>query len=262
MGRAVKSATAPSHGWRAEATAVRAYPAMVSFIVPAYNEAAHIDGVVKSIHESAAAARIVYEVVVVNDDSSDDTANLAEAAGARVVHVTKRQIAAVRNAGAREAKGDAFIFVDGDTLATPGSVQGALRALRSGAVGGGSFVRFDRVPWIINATMRVLLESFYALRLAAGCFVFCRRDAFEAVGGFDERYFASEEIWFSQAINRRGRFVVVREPVITSARKLHRYGLGGLLVKSIQIGMRGETGVQRREGLELWYDGMRGQSST
>src|SRR6185436_3965835 len=54
---------------------------------------------------------------------------------------------------------------------------------------------------------------------APGCFIFAERTAFERAGGFDERYFASEEIHLSRALKRLGPFVLLREPVVTSARK-------------------------------------------
>ena len=48
---------------------------------------------------------------------------------------------------------------------------------------------------------------------AAGCFMFVRADVFRRVGGFDERYFASEEIHLSRAVKKHGRFVILRERV-------------------------------------------------
>ena len=61
--------------------------------------------------------------------------------------------------------------------------------------------------------------------LASGSFLFCTRSAFEVVGGFDERRYASEEVWLSLALRKQGRFVILREHVITSGRKLRGYSL-------------------------------------
>jgi glycosyltransferase involved in cell wall biosynthesis len=230
---------------------------MISFIIPAYNEEALIGQTVRRLVDSADALGEPYEIIVVDDDSSDRTAELAREAGARVVSVKKRQIAAVRNAGAREAKGDMFIFVDADTLVPEPTIFDAYAAIQEGAVGGGALVEFDEAPRAAHWITRALIEVFGVLGLAAGCFIFCRRDAFEAVGGFDERYFASEEVWISRALSARGRFVMVRSPVVTSARKIRHYGLVRLLGISTRLLLGGPRAVQRREGLGIWYDGQR-----
>ena len=87
--------------------------------------------------------------------------------------------------------------------------------------------------------------------------MYATRQAFEAVGGFDERYFAGEEVWISQALKSQGRFVVVRQPVVTSARKLRMYSGGQLFWLLFKCAIGGSKMVKKREGLELWYDGRR-----
>ncbi len=75
---------------------------VISFVVPAFNEERLLPATLEAIHVAGQATGTDYEVIVVDDESSDGTADLAAAAGARVVHVRHRQIAATRNAGARE----------------------------------------------------------------------------------------------------------------------------------------------------------------
>src|SRR6202012_5387512 len=89
---------------------------MISFIVPAHNEQACLGGTLRTIHESARAAGVAYEIVVANDASTDATAEVARENGARVVSVNHRQIAATRNSGARAAVGERLFFVDADTM--------------------------------------------------------------------------------------------------------------------------------------------------
>ncbi|MDB4743969.1 hypothetical protein OAF98_05735, partial [Planctomicrobium sp.] len=55
---------------------------------------------------------------------------------------------------------------------------------------------------------------------AAGCSIYVLREVFEEVGGFDTTQFAAEERYLSEAIRKQGKFVIVKEPVLTSARKL------------------------------------------
>jgi len=234
---------------------------MISFIVPAYNEAGLLGATLEALHATGLAQGEPYEVVVADDASTDGTAMLAQQHGARVVTVSHRQIAATRNSGARASQGDVLIFVDADTLVNGAVVRAALHALRHGAVGGGAGVRFDgKVPWPAEAFLWLLVRVFRATRLAAGCFVFCTRSAFSATGGFDETYFGAEELVLSQALKRHGRFVVLRESVTTSARKLRTHSLGETTMMLARLALRGRKAIRQREGMEFWYDGRRDES--
>jgi glycosyltransferase involved in cell wall biosynthesis len=116
---------------------------MISFVIPAHNEAELLGRTLAAMRESAPAAGESYEVIVADDSSIDGTVTIAREHGARVVAVNFRPIAATRNAGARAATGDLLFFVDADTMVTGQVIRAAVRALRRGAVGGGSAVRFD-----------------------------------------------------------------------------------------------------------------------
>ena len=122
---------------------------VISFVVPAYNEEKYLAPTLAAIHQAARTVGEPYEVVVANDNSNDGTAQVAEAGGARVVNVHKRQIAGTRNEGARAAHGEWLVFVDADTQINEAVLRGVIEALRAGAVGGGAGVRFaDGPPWI------------------------------------------------------------------------------------------------------------------
>jgi len=231
---------------------------MISFVVPAYNEEALIGRTLEAINRAAQCCDEPYEIVVADDASTDGTSGVAEANGARVIRVINRQIAGTRNAGAREARGDKLVFVDADTVVNADVVRAAIDAMNCGAVGGGSAVSFDgRVPPYAKVMQPTLVKLFRATGIACGCFLFCTRRAFEAVGGFDEELFASEEIWMSQGLKRQGRFVVLRESVVTSGRKLRMYT--GIQVLRVFFGViiGGPKALKKRDGLELWYSGHR-----
>lgn len=231
---------------------------MISFIVPAYNEERFLARTLAALHDAARGLGEPYEVVVADDASTDGTAALAARHGASVVQVSHRQISATRNSGARAARGDRLIFVDADTVVGASVVAAAVRAMAAGAVGGGAAVRFDGViPLWARLLLPLLTHTFRSTRLAAGCFLFCTREAFHAVGGFDETVYASEEIGMSLALGRRGRFVVLREAVVTSGRKLRSYSGREYLRALGFLLSRGPGAVRRREGLEMWYEGRR-----
>jgi len=233
---------------------MRPAPDLLSFIVPAHNEAALIGATCESILAAARTCGVEGELIVVDDSSTDATAEIAAAAGARVVRAACRQISAVRNVGAREARGHAFVFVDADTTIDANVVRGVLRALRAGAAGGGAGVRFDEpVPAYARIMIAVTVWMFARLKLAAGCFVFCTREAFERVGGFDERVFAAEEIFFSRALRRRGRVVILKEKVTTSARKVRTHSAREMLRPLWMLTLKGSKGLRSRSNLGLWY---------
>jgi glycosyltransferase involved in cell wall biosynthesis len=226
--------------------------AMLSFIVPAYNEELLLGRTLEAIHASARTLNVSYEIIVADDASVDRTAAIAQEAGAVVVGVRHRQIAATRNSGARAARGDPLFFVDADTLVTPQVVRAALRALRRGVVGGGCSIRFDgRVPPYIRLLLPLATPLMRVLGLAGGCFLFCTRRAFTAAGGFSEELFAAEEAAFAAALKRQGRFVVLRESVTTSGRKTRTHSAWSILATLVRLGLFGPRTFRQRE--DLWY---------
>ncbi len=228
---------------------------MISFIVPAHNEERLLGRTLDSIHYTARLLSLTYELIVVDDGSTDGTAAVAESQGCRVVRVSFRQISRTRNAGARVARGRIFVFVDADTVIGPATVRTAIEAIGAGAVGGGADVEIDgRVP-LWASLMLVVVGSFMrARRWAAGCFVFCSRAAFESAGGFDEGLFAAEEIAFSRRLKRLGRVVILRDPVTSSGRKLRTHSTWDLFRQWLTLLSRGPASLRSRARLPFWYD--------
>jgi GT2 family glycosyltransferase len=89
--------------------------------------------------------------------------------------------------------------------------------------------------------------------MAGGCFLFCTRRAYEATGGFCERYFAAEEAVFVRALKQHGRFIVAKPTVLTSARKLHAFSTWEILRESCRWLLRGPEAYRQRDGLDFWY---------
>ena len=227
--------------------------------MPAHDEARLLGATLDALQAAAAALGLRHEIVVVDDASTDATADIARARGARVVAVAHRQIAATRNAGARAARGDTLVFVDADTLVGTDVLGAALDALRGGAVGGGAAVAFTGpLTWLERVLADLARRAFARTGIAPGCFVFCRRAAFEAAGGFDEGWYAGEDVAISRALARQGRFVILREAVRTSERKLRTHGWRDHLRLLWRFTLHGRRILRDREALALWYGGRRG----
>ena len=236
----------------------------VSFIIPAHNEEQLLPRTLDSIHEAAKALTLSYEVIVADDASTDATADVAKQHGTKVVRVEHRQIAKTRNSGAAQAEGDVLIFVDADTSIDRAVLQSVMDQIEAGAVGGGAGIRFDgRLPLYGRLLQRPLDLLYHRLAgYAYGCFIYCTREAFEAVGGFDETLFAGEEVIFSRALRRRDRFVLVPETVLTSGRKLRTYSFGEALMMLVRFVLGGGFRyVKKRDHLDLWYGERREDNS-
>jgi len=227
---------------------------VTSFVVPAHDEQRLLGGTLTAIALAMQGLREPFEIVVADDASTDQTAAIAREHGATVVSVDCRQIAGARNAGATAATGAMLFFVDADTTVTAAVVQAAIAAMRGGAVGGGCAFRFDgRLPAYGRVLAAVAVPFYRAVGLASGCFLFCTRDAFRAAGGWDETLFAAEELAMTQALRRQGRFVILRESVVTSGRKLRAHSGRELLGTLARLAVSGRGSVRRRDGLDVWY---------
>jgi glycosyltransferase involved in cell wall biosynthesis len=231
---------------------------MISFIIPAYNEELELSSTIASIRVAASGVTQPYEIIVVDDASTDATAELAAQAGARVISINRRQIAAARNAGARAAQGDYLFFVDADTHINPKHIYEAIVALKAGYAGGSARVTTDgTIPLWGRIFVRAFCTVYFALKLGAGAFLFTTRRNFDIIVGFDEQYFIGEEVYFSLALRKLGRFKVLREPIVTSGRKLRMYSARRVLGRSLSIIIRGPRAARSRAKLDFWYNGRR-----
>lgn len=229
---------------------------MLSFIVPAYNEEFELPATLAAIRRAAQDRQ--HEVIVVDDASTDRTAPIAREGGAVVVTINRRQIAAARNAGANAAGGDVLFFVDADTRIEKVHVDLALEALTNGYSGGGARIDIDKaIPRSGRIFMKIFSPIYFANKLAAGAFIFTSRANFVKAGGFDENYFAGEEVWLSLALKKLGPLKILREPVVTSGRKMRMHSGWYLWAEAMRMILGGLAGYGTRQRHELWYDGKR-----
>jgi glycosyltransferase involved in cell wall biosynthesis len=226
---------------------------MITLVIPAYNEELLIGRTISALHSAAGAMNEPYEIIVVDDASTDATTTVAARCGAQVLTVYHRQIAAARNAGAAQAQGDLLLFVDADTHVPGTVVRASVHAMQGGAVGGGARARFDgRVPMYGRMLAWLWLWVIQPFgHLASGCFLFCTRHAFEAVCGFDQTLYAAEDVELSRRLRHLGRFVILREEVVTSGRNLRSHSAFNTLRILAGFALRGLAFFRTRHG--PWY---------
>ncbi|HEX8117043.1 MAG TPA: glycosyltransferase family 2 protein, partial [Pyrinomonadaceae bacterium] len=153
---------------------------LLSVIIPALNEAEAVGETI----DAAARAGVGVEVIVVDGGSTDRTAEVASAHGARVI-TSARGRGAQMHAGALAARGEVFWFLHADTLAPAGAALCIERALRDPRAVGGNFrVHFDGA----SGAARFLTWLYPRLRLLGLAYgdsgFFVRRAAYERAGGF------------------------------------------------------------------------------
>jgi glycosyltransferase involved in cell wall biosynthesis len=232
-----------------------------SIIIPAFNEAELLPTTLRRVNEIVAEIKGYRgEVVVTDNNSADETAAIARDHGAHVVFEPVQQIARARNAGAEQSVGRFLIFIDADTLIPTELVQRSLDILASGTCcGGGALLDpTEAVGWTGAVGLRLWNILGRTFKWACGAYVFCPRDAWAAAEGFDERFFASEEIHFAQALKRWGRsrgkkFQVLPFWIKTSMRKFEWYSTGQIMRMVIGYGLRPRS-LRSREGCGLWYE--------
>ncbi len=234
-----------------------------SVVVPAYNESALLPGLLESLETARrcySAQRDAIEIIVVDNDSSDDTAELARRAGACVIHETTRVIGVVRNAGAAAARGEILAFVDADSRVHPRVFQAIDRALRGSVVGGATGVTMDR--W--SPSIAVVYGALRFYNRWSGWdtgMVFCRRADFEAIGGFDPKLRFAEDLALYQRLKsvgeQRGESFVRLKGVrtVTSTRKFRDFGGLRWLIGNARVVVMDRLGAPGTRDLvdRYWY---------
>lgn len=203
-------------------------PTTYSIIIPAYNEEELLPHTLTAVRGAMHGVEPMGELIVVDNNSTDQTPVIARAFGATVVFEPKNQISRARNAGAEVSRGRYLIFLDADsTLGTPVLGKALQNLAQGGCCGGGAaFALDDASHRIGNRLVNQFNKVAAKHQFAAGCFMYCLRETFEGIGGFDERLYAATDISFSRSMKKwaKAHNLAVRfitdAPVITSSRKL------------------------------------------
>jgi glycosyltransferase involved in cell wall biosynthesis len=239
----------------------------ISVVVPAFNE----ERLIRHTLERVKAAMGVFtgrgwttELVVCDNNSTDRTAELARAAGARVVFEPINQIGRARNTGAAAATGNWLLFIDADSHPSPALLGAVADTIAEGrCLAGGSTVKMDQHHPLASLVVHLWNAISRAGRLLAGSFIFCEAAAFRHVGGFSQDLFAGEELELSRRLKllarETGKRIVIlhRHPLITSARKIHLYTPWEHVRFVVKALLRSRKTLGDRKACHTWYDGRR-----
>lgn len=234
---------------------------LVSVIIPARDAADTIGDLVRDVQAQATQGRAL-EVLVVDDGSRDDTADVATAAGARVVRLDEGGNPAIaRNRGVLAARGDLLVFIDADCRPEPGWLERLLAGYETGAaVVGGSL----ELPPGLSPMARC---DYYC-----GCYhvharrrrgdvpnhppgnVSVPRDVFDRTCGWTEEQpaaYAHEELaWQADVLRSGGRILFEPEAVV---HHFNRPGFLNLLRRNYRWGFSAiETKAQTGAARQAW----------
>jgi glycosyltransferase involved in cell wall biosynthesis len=239
-----------------------ASPPRISVIIPAYNEERYLGATLESVKAAIEEYRrrhcLTVEVLVVDNNSSDRTEAVARSHGAQVVFEARNQIAAARNAGARAAAGEILAFLDADDHMSANFLVLLDEAMRSGDyIGGGAEIRWDRRSIGVQL-FNGLGNGLRRLLGVSNALPFTSRQTFVKLGGFDERYYAGEDMKFASDLKRLGKqegrkFCIIRDGhVLKSARKFERYG-GVVVMLGFLMFLVNPWLVRSKKACFFWY---------
>jgi glycosyltransferase involved in cell wall biosynthesis len=239
----------------------------LSIIIPAFNEERLIERCLQSIFASLAAnltSSFTSEIIVVDNNSTDNTAALARQAGAQIVFEPINQIGRARNTGAAVATGNWLLFLDADSVLNPGLLADIVHTIEDGkSVGCSCTLSMEGIPWWANAILQLWMGASILFRWASGALLVCRSDAFRDVGGFTQELYAAEEIRLSKQLKRWGRqrglqfTILTQHPLETSARKVALYSVGEIAGQILRVLLHPRRTLQDKKQLSVWYDGRR-----
>jgi len=210
----------------------------VSVVIPAYNEENYLLSCLESIGKQDYAGE--YEVIVVDNASTDNTAKIALDWGAKVVYEGKRSPACARQKGAEVATGELIAFIDADTQAPTywlSTIMSRLVRKPEMVAVSGPYAycdagRFTKITSYAGSFINIILDQLFRKVLNKGgaiwgCNFAVRRSAFWEVGGFDTSIkFYGEEYELSLKLKKAGKGgIIPRLFVLTSARRLKRMGV-------------------------------------
>lgn len=190
----------------------------ISVVIPAYNEQAYLGHCLAALQPSARGGvqnypADGYEVIVADNNSTDDTVEIARAYGARVVSVSEKGVVHARQGGAAAATGEILASTDADTIVNPNWLAAIARRFQAGdeLVGVMGPVYLREGPGYARAYQALVMNGWFRLFHALGrpCFpgqnFAVRRAAFQAIGGYDTQMRTGEDMNLSLRLRHQGR---------------------------------------------------------
>lgn len=232
----------------------------LSIVIPAFNEEKCLPKTLEKIGEALEATNCDSEIIVVDNDSADETGKIAERFGATVILEKEHNIARVRNAGAKAATGNTLVFIDADTRVPHELFQKICEAMSDEKCFGGAvavgYEDFER-KWM---RFYLLGWQFWSVvfNMKQGAAQFCRKDAFLKLSGYDESIYMGEDVEFywrlSKFAKQSGGYLhfIENPKVVTSSRRFDKMSVWKTLVLTNPLFFLFTT--KKKRFWRDWYD--------
>jgi GT2 family glycosyltransferase len=188
--------------------------APISFVIPVRNDALRLARCLAAVGASRPPG-LTAECVVIDNGSTDNSAEAGRSLGARVLSAPGLKVAALRNRGAAMARGEILAFVDADHEIGPAWIRAALDVFTDDRVGaaGALYLPPPGGSWVqqIYGALRGRTEGREDVHWLGSGNLAIRHELFNALGGFDEALETCEDVDLCQRIRRQGWRIVADE---------------------------------------------------
>ncbi len=193
----------------------------ISIIIPVLNEERQVGDLIQYLIKFG--ADYISEIIISDGGSTDQTVKIAQELGVIVLKAPGKGRALQMNAGAEIASSQILYFLHADTLPPPNFCLEIIEAIQKGADAGSFTLRFDTPNTVLKLYSLFTHLPFTAVRFGDQS-LFVKRSLFKLVGGFRNDLIVMEDQQIVRDLKRKGEFVLVKKPVITSARKYRSIG--------------------------------------
>ncbi len=212
---------------------------MLSIIIITKNEEKYLPKLLESLKNQTFKD---YEIIVSDANSTDKTREIAKQHGCKIVEGGLP--AKGRNNGAKEAKHNLLLFLDSDVVLPSNFLKNTLKEFKEKNLGCATVVykpiSDKKRDKFIHLIWNAIMKSFqYTNPHSGGCCIFCKKEAFNKVGGFDEKLYQAEDLAFVKQVKEEGyKFRLLKsEPLFMSVRRLEKEGRLKFSIKYIYGGL-------------------------